>query len=134
MTVIDLNSRRKTKVLPLSELCEKFIEKADPVIEAQMHNTLKGRWRLIMADTFLHTAEGVARRLSKPEFAESCKLRRADQMAGFIWRGEYAETVFQLLLDDDLRGSAQQAREKGLENLARALEVERHSTADVLSL
>lgn len=126
MTVLQLDDYRKTKNVTFSELCDIFIVKADPIVGAQMETTYEGRWRVLAGDVFLHAASGMAGILSKPEFEERCKEYRADRMAGFILRGEYAETIFGMMLDGKYRTSAREARAKGLNNLAQALEASPH--------
>lgn len=126
MTVEQRDDYRKTENVTFAELCDIFIAKADPIVGAQMESTYEGRWRVLVGDVFLHAASEMAGILSKPEFEQRCKEYRADRMAEFILKGEYAKTVFGFMLDGQYRSSAGEAREKGLNNLAQALEADPH--------
>lgn len=106
------------------KLCETFIERTDKVVAMQMDLAHKaGRMRLAVSGIFLEAASNFAQAMSKPELANAYRQKLADQIAGFILQDEYADTIFDRAFDERGESLAKEARSRGLNNLAEALEI-----------
>lgn len=114
----------KSEAKTFGRLCEEFIKRADDVVEAQINGRdNKGYLGLILSVSFLEARSDWAKIRSKPEIVEKCQEQIANKMAGFIMQNEYAGTIFTLTMGEDRAQFAQEAREKGLDSLADALEM-----------